>query len=147
MVYRYQSKFETLLKYAGKLLILLVIWGFLLSVIILTNQAVAHASTVADISKVGKSARPRSMGGAFVALADDSNSLFLNPGGLGFFKSWHLTSMKTTLLTMVNYTTLAGAASTPYGNWGIGMIDAGSPAGFVTTRDQNGTNTNTGVPI
>lgn len=41
-----------------------------------------RGTTTATFLKVGAGARPASMGGAFVALADDANAIYWNPAGL-----------------------------------------------------------------
>ena len=59
-----------------------------------------------DPLKIGVGARPMGMGKAFVAVADDENSLFVNPAGLSYVKDWTFTSMYTSFLGDVNYVAL-----------------------------------------
>ncbi len=59
---------------AVKYLIILAIW--------LSNQGMASANILTDVLKDGAGIRPLGMGGAFVGVANDSNAVFYNPGGL-----------------------------------------------------------------
>ena len=77
-------------------------------------------------------ARPLSLGGAFVGLADDTNALFLNPAGLALIDKWSATSMYTKLLETVDYRMLGGTYSSEYGNFGFGYIGTSNPAGYNT---------------
>ena len=47
----------------------------------------------AQYLKLGTGARPIAMGEAFVAVADDSNAVLWNTGGLGFLKQKEFTAM------------------------------------------------------
>ena len=57
-----------------------------LMLLITVTQAGARGvgTSAANFLKVGQAARPGGMGGAFVALADDINSLEWNPAGLAY---------------------------------------------------------------
>lgn len=67
-------------------------------------------------------ARPLSMGGAFVAVADDVHSIYWNPAGLAKVKSIELTYTRwINLRDVVNYDDfMAGAFPLKYGTLGIG---------------------------
>lgn len=75
-----------------------------------------------DPLAIGVGARPVGMGRAYVAIADDSNAIFMNPGGLGSQKSINGTSMATNLLNEYNYTMLAGVYPTKDGVYGLGYV-------------------------
>ncbi len=62
---------------------------FLLIISLLIPFAIVYAgedskvgTAVAPILKMGSGARPQGMGGAFVAISDDVNGIYCNPGGL-----------------------------------------------------------------
>jgi hypothetical protein len=77
-------------------------------------------------------ARPIGLGRAFVGLADDTNSLFINPAGLGLMDKWSVTSMYTKLLDTVDYRLLGGTYKTEYGTIGLGYIGTSNPSGYHT---------------
>ena len=70
---------------------------------LLVTPGAAIAGVSTDIAKIGIGARAMGMGGVGVAIADEGSSAFLNPAGLGWTKSYRLTSMYTTLLSEVSY--------------------------------------------
>jgi nucleoid-associated protein YgaU len=79
-----------------------------------------------DLMKIGVGARPMGMGKAFVALADDGNSPFMNPAGLAELKTWQLTSMYVNYLEGdVPYTLLSGSWPWRAGNIGLGLLSTG----------------------
>lgn len=95
-----------------------------------------YAST-ADPSFAAFGARPLSLGGAFVGLADDSNALFLNPAGLAQIKNFEITSMSTKILERADYKLLGGSMKLGIGTLGLGYIGVSSPAGI--PRNEYGT--------
>jgi hypothetical protein len=50
-------------------------------------------STTANFLKIPVGPRPAALGGAFVGLADDVNSIYYNPGGLGMLQRQEVTFM------------------------------------------------------
>jgi hypothetical protein len=106
------------------LIVLLAICG--------TGNAYAADKTAIDVSSVAVGARPISLGGSYIALADDASAVFTNPAGIGMYNNISFTSMSTQLLTVVNYQMAAFAYPTEYGNFGIGYIGINSPAGTYT---------------
>lgn len=83
-------------------------------------------SQTEDLMKIGVGARPMGMGKAFVALADDGNSPFMNPAGLAELKSWQLTSMYVNYLEGdVPYTLLSGSWPWRAGTIGLGLLSTG----------------------
>jgi hypothetical protein len=97
------------------------------------NFALAEEAIFApDPASAAYGARPLGLGGAFVALADDTNSIFTNPAGLSSIDDWSFTSMSTQLLQKIDYTLAGGAYKIGPGTFGIGYIGTSSPAGYKT---------------
>lgn len=94
------------------------------------TQAVSADTKVAnDPTRIGVGARLLGMGKAYVGLADDMSSIFLNPSGLSNLDNWQATSMSGKFINEVNYLCLSGAyPSVKYGNFSIGYV--GSDIGF-----------------
>ena len=70
--------------------------------------------------KIDAASRPTAMGGAFVGLADDVNSVFWNPAGLTQMEKRELTGMYNSWFTGINYA--SGAYSHPLGkNAAVGL--------------------------
>ncbi|MBU0671845.1 MAG: S-layer homology domain-containing protein [Candidatus Margulisbacteria bacterium] len=82
-----------------------------------------------DPLEIGVTARPMGMGKAFVAIADDGSSVFLNPSGIAGVDYWSFTSMYTKLLGDVYY--FATSLSYPInfrgldGSLAIGYVGSG----------------------
>ncbi len=70
-----------MVKYALKIIILVVFMNF-------PGPAV---EVFADFEDVGAGARPVAMGNAFAGLADDANSIYYNPAGLGLLNNREIT--------------------------------------------------------
>jgi len=84
-----------------------------------TSNAVEEGA----FARIGVGARPLGMGGAFVAVADDANSVYWNPAGLTSLKGMEFTSMYSQQLGIIDYNFLAFAS--PFeniGNFGISWI-------------------------
>jgi len=93
------------------------------------TASVCFAGTGAteDISKIGMGARPMGMGRAYVSVADDVNSIFINPAGLGKTHGWQATSMYTSLFEGdLNYVVLGGSNQFAFGKMGLGVISTGT---------------------
>lgn len=93
------------------------------------------AKAISDIELIGGGARFMSLGRTGVADADDASSVFINPAGLGFASDWGITSMSTKILNQVNYIVLGADYPTDWGTFGVGLINATSPAGYYTTDE------------
>ena len=77
--------------------------------------------------KLGGGARPISLGGAFVALADDINAIYWNPAGLTQLKSLTLSSMYNSYLVDIIYSNLSFTVSAPKLGLSTGLaLDYGS---------------------
>ena len=107
----------------------IILGALILSLIAGTALASDTLSSPDPSSVLG--ARPLGMGGAFVALADDANSIFINPAGLAKIDKWSLTSMATQLMQKVDYKLAAGTYKIGPGTMGIGYIGTSSTAGYV----------------
>src|SRR3989339_203522 len=116
---------------------------FLLCLISLPVFA-AQDMIVADPMYIGVGARPLGMGKAYVAVAEDGDTVFVNPAGLGKVLTPKLTSMYTSLLGDVNYVVLGGAyPQTKNSAIGVGAIIASSPD--IILSDSNGTKLGSGT--
>jgi len=94
---------------------------------------------VADPMYIGVGARPLGMGKAYVAVAEDGDTVFTNPAGLGRIKAPKLTSMYTSLLNDVNYIVIGGAyPQSKNSSIGIGAVI--SSVSDIGLYDNNGTN-------
>lgn len=76
--------------------------------VLLLSCSFAYALT-ADPMDMSVGARSMGMGSAYVAVAEDAETVFVNPAGLGTISSLKLGSMYTSLLDDVNYTVISGA--------------------------------------
>ncbi len=66
-------------------------------------------STFAAFNAIGIGARPLGLGGAFVALADDSNAASYNPAGLGYIDTIHIGATHAQRFNgLITYNTVAG---------------------------------------
>jgi hypothetical protein len=93
----------------------------------LSGPCFAGTGATEDISKIGTGARPMGMGRAFVSAADDINSVFMNPAGLGRTSGWQITSMYTSLFEGdLNYVVLGASNQFSFGKMGVGMISTGT---------------------
>jgi hypothetical protein len=109
----------------------------ILIISVLMIAGASFATVGFDPSTTAFGARPLSLGGAFVAQADDTNSLFLNPAGLTSLDNWTFTSMYTKLLETVDYRLLGGTYKLDNGTIGVGYIGTSNPAGFLTGTATN----------
>jgi hypothetical protein len=73
------------------------------------------------------------MGKAFVGLADDVGSMFLNPAGLANPTRWQVTSMSGKLLDEFSYLSLSGLYPTNYGNIGFAYVGSSIGGALPTT--------------
>jgi len=79
----------------------------------------------ADPMDLSVGARSMGMGNAYVGVAENAETVFVNPAGLGTISSLKLTSMYTSLLEDVNYTVMAGVypMDNDSGTLGAGIIN------------------------
>ena len=99
----------------------------LIALILLLGVELAFAQAAPDPIRIATGARPLGMGKAFVGLADDVGSIFLNPAGISNPERWQITSMQGKLLEEFSYLSLSGMYPTEYGNFGLAF--AGSSIG------------------
>ncbi|MFA4858887.1 MAG: PorV/PorQ family protein [Candidatus Margulisiibacteriota bacterium] len=102
----------------------------------------ALATSFTDPLQIAVGARPLGMGKAYVAVAEEAETLFINPAGLGMIKSAKLTSMYTTLMGDVNYMMVGGVYPWAEGSVGLGYASAG--VSEIALYDSLGTSTGTG---
>lgn len=96
--------------------------------------APALSQSAPDPVRIATGARPLGMGKAFVGLADDVGSVFLNPAGLANPTRWQVTSMSGKLLEEFNYLSLSGLYPTAsYGNFGFAFIGSAIGGALPTT--------------
>jgi hypothetical protein len=91
--------------------------------------------TTTDPSYIGIGARPIGMGKAYVGLADDISSIYMNPAGLAGLKTYQLMSMTTRLLNEIDYLSFAGTYNTDFGTFGLGYVGATLGGSFATGVD------------
>jgi len=79
----------------------------------------------ADPMDLSVGARSMGMGSAYVGVAEDSETVFSNPAGLGTISTLKLGSMYTSLMDDVNYTVISGAypMDNDSGTIGAGIIN------------------------
>ncbi len=80
-------------------------------------------TTGAAFLKIAVGASPVGMGEAFVAVADDANTIFWNPAGLNNVSQQEITAMHNEWFEDIKYEFLRYVQPTrKYGNFGIGFI-------------------------
>jgi len=111
----------------GKRLLLL----FLILILGFSGSDLARGA--ADPTRIAVGARPLGMGKAFVGLADDVSSIYLNPAGLANPKRWQITSMSGKFLEDFNYLSFSGLYPTAIGNMGIAYVNSTIGGALPTT--------------
>jgi len=80
-------------------------------------------TTGAGFLKIGVGASPVGMGEAYVAVADDANTVYWNPAGLNNISQPEITAMHNEWFENIRYEFLGYVQPTrKYGNFGIGFI-------------------------
>jgi hypothetical protein len=93
----------------------------------------SFAQSAPDPVRLAVGARPLGMGKAFVGLADDVGSIYLNPAGLANPERWQVTSMSGKFLDEFNYLTLSGLYPTQYGTFGLAYVGSSIGGAYPTT--------------
>ncbi|MCX5749657.1 MAG: PorV/PorQ family protein [Candidatus Saganbacteria bacterium] len=98
--------------------------SYIIIVTAILSQAMLFAATYSaiDPSYVGVGARSLGMGKTYVAIAEDAESIFMNPAGLGRMKTPKLTSMYSSLMGDVSYAVLGGTYPLEVGSIGLGYV-------------------------
>lgn len=104
----------------------------LITLFVFCSSAV-FAQAAPDPIRISTGARPLGMGKAFVGLADDVGSVFLNPAGLANPTRWQVTSMSGKLLEEFNYLSFSGLYPTQYGNVGLAYVGSSITGALPTT--------------
>lgn len=103
-----------------------IFFSFLFALLVMSLPV--HAAVVGqtdESTRVGGGARPLGMGGAYVAVADDADAMFINPSGLASLKGPQAMAMFTSVVNEVYYSEFCGAMPSDYGTVGIGYIATG----------------------
>lgn len=89
-------------------------------------------TTGASFLKIGTGARPVGMGEAYVAVADDINSAYWNPAGLGTLSKFEVTAMHSIWFSDISYDYLAFAYPSEIGTFGINttLVSMGTFEGY-----------------
>ena len=106
---------------------------FIISLIAVTFASLAFAQAAPDPVRISTGARPLGMGKAFVGLADDIGSVFLNPSGIANANRWQITSMSGKLLEEFNYLSLSGLYPSNFGNFGVAYVGSSIGGALPTT--------------
>ncbi len=115
----------------------LVVFFFIFTALSSASHAVVYYD---DPISVGIGARPLGMGKAFVAVADDSNAIFLNPAGLGSqTTNWVISTMTSNFLDEYQYTMFCGVTPLPIGVFGIGYVSSKISGVTVSSEGFSGT--------
>ena len=93
----------------------------------------SFAQSAPDPTRLAVGARPLGMGKAFIGLADDAGSIYLNPAGLANPDRWQVTSMSGKFLDEFNYLTVSGVYPTQYGNFGLAYVGSSIGGAYPTT--------------
>lgn len=88
----------------------------------LTCSASLWAGDLSELSQVGSGARILGMGKSFVGMADDCNSLFVNPAGLAKVNHLQLMTMQTRMINDNAVMMMAGVLPLPIGSLAVGYI-------------------------
>lgn len=102
----------------------------LILLVFLAGSVLAQAAP--DPSRFSVGSRVLGMGKAFVAMADDVTSIFMNPAGLANVNRWQMTSMQGKLLDEFSYLTLSGVYPTNFGKLGMGFAGSSIGGAFPT---------------
>lgn len=95
-----------------------------------------RGTSSADFLKIGAGAKAKSMGSAFVAVADDISSIYWNPAGLSRLTGTHLMVDYTDLFADIKYNSVAFSYSTEeIGTFGFSYISSDIPDQEVTTEE------------
>lgn len=90
----------------NKILILITVFSLFPSIVFAINIDRKAGTTGFNFLKIGIGARPIAMGGAFVGISDDINSLYWNPAGIAQLMSKEITFTHTLWLESINYSFL-----------------------------------------
>jgi len=101
---------------------------FILSLAVCIFLAAPALALTADPMDLSVGARSQGMGRAYVAVAEDSESVFYNPAGLGTISTLKLGSMYSSVFDDLNYTVISGAypMDNDSGTLGMGIINQSS---------------------
>ena len=110
--------------------------------VLTAGAALALDGYLADPMIIGMSARPLGMGRAFVAVAEDGDTIFANPAGLATINGPKFSSMRTSLLGEIDYLVVGGAYPLGPGAIGVGLVTTST--GGITLTGATGSLEGTG---
>jgi len=100
--------------------------ALLAGILLLASTSWAQTVTIAsDITRHGVGARVLGMGGAYLGIADDMASIYLNPSGLSRIKTGEMGSTASKIIGEINYMNLSGVSPLGVGGFGVGMVLSG----------------------
>ena len=99
----------------------------------LSSVAFSEIKATIDPLDIGVGTRALGMGKAFIAVADDANSVFFNPAGLGTVQGWGITSMYTSLLSEITFQTISMYHSSSMEAIGFGYAGANLSGNIYTS--------------
>ena len=115
-----------------KCLIFGIVWS-----LVLGSCDFADAQTTFDPLTIGVGARALGMGKAYVAVAEEGDTIFTNPAGLGEIDAFQFTSMSGSIMEDMHYSMFGGVY--PLGEKqavGVGFVSART--GGIELRDSGG---------
>ncbi len=106
-----------------------------LALFVLPAECTAPFKATIDPSELATGARPLGMGRAYVAAADDANSVIQNPAGMSGMRDWQFTSMYSKLIEEVDYNLLTGVYPLSNEAVGAGYVKASVGGSLISGRD------------
>ncbi|OQX84597.1 MAG: hypothetical protein B6D63_04165 [Candidatus Latescibacteria bacterium 4484_7] len=97
------------------------------AVAVMTIVATLSTTAKADFRNMRIGPRPRAMGSAFVAVANDANAVYWNPAGMVFIDRFELTGCRTMLYSVDDLSNdfLSGVYSTRFASFGLSWMRLG----------------------
>lgn len=106
-----------------------------ISVAILKSSLLIATNTGASFLKIGVGARPLGMGGGYIAIADDLNAIYWNPGGLAQLKQREFSAMHAEWIDDLKYEFLGYAHPLKKSTLGASLVYL--RMGEMEKRDEN----------
>jgi len=118
----------------------LSVFCFLIFLTKLSAYADGQAGTDIAVLNAAVGARPLGMGGAFTAVADNADSPFWNPAGLGFINDHEINSMQTKLSTDADHYYVSYVQPFLGGTLGISWVQLGTGNMALTSSEVDSNN-------
>lgn len=97
------------------------------------SAASGTSGGAAPVLRFGTGARAFAMGGAYIAIVNDSSAVYWNPAGLAELSATELTTMHSALFEGTNYDYIGWAMPLNSGGFGINLINLSTP-GILNTE-------------